>query len=415
LRFEILVGRGLAAAPRHIARGKADRPAAGQFRMSNFKLPPLVCVFLLWGTAATAQPLPAGQVIERVATLADPAQTYALYLPTSYTSERIWPILIGFHPGARGRAIVDAYREAAERHGFIVAGSNVSRNGPFEASWQAARTMLQDIGQRLPADARRVYLTGHSGGARLALQIALANAQIAGVIASSAGFPDSTPRSSVSFPIFGTAGTEDFNHVEMRLLDRALKTSHRLAVFEGGHVLPPPDVAMQALDWLDLQAMASGRLPRDASRIGAAWADAERAAAEAGETARAVHLLRGMAVDFKDLHDIKAVEARASALARQPAVKRALDDEREGDERERRMMEDIGRLRTDVGDASMRAAALKALETRLSALKTEADAPVASAERARARRILRATAADARAAGEGDAEYRALIRRYAAP
>ena len=42
----------------------------------------------------------------------------------------------------------------------------------------------------------------------IALQVALLGKNnIAGVIASSAGYPDSEPRRSLSFPIFSTAGT----------------------------------------------------------------------------------------------------------------------------------------------------------------------------------------------------------------
>ena len=59
------------------------------------------------------------------------------------------------------------------------------------------------------------------------------------MIASSAGFPDAEPRRSVKFAVFATAGTDDFNYLEMRRLDAALTSPHYLAVFEGGHALPP--------------------------------------------------------------------------------------------------------------------------------------------------------------------------------
>ena len=115
---------------------------------------------LLSAGAAAAQDLPRGQVLETVATRDDATQSYALYLPSAYTTDRTWPILIGFHPGARGRAIVDTYREVAERYGFIVVGSNNSRNGPWDVSVRAANAMFQDIGQRFAVDGRRIYLTG---------------------------------------------------------------------------------------------------------------------------------------------------------------------------------------------------------------------------------------------------------------
>jgi hypothetical protein len=73
-------------------------------------------------------PLVAGQVIERVLCAGSPGQSYALYLPSNYTPSRRWPILYAFDPGARGRIPVALYKDAAEKYGYIVAGSNNSQN-----------------------------------------------------------------------------------------------------------------------------------------------------------------------------------------------------------------------------------------------------------------------------------------------
>src|SRR6185503_18066165 len=125
------------------------------------------------------------------------------YLPTTYSPERPGSVLMGFHPGARGRAIVETYQAAAEQYGYMVAGSNNSRNGSWEVSIAAVRAMSGDLARRFSIDASRVYLTGHSGGARVALEVARTSGVIAGVIASSAGFADSRPRASVPFAVFG--------------------------------------------------------------------------------------------------------------------------------------------------------------------------------------------------------------------
>jgi len=76
-----------------------------------------------------AQDLPRGQIVDEVACAGDPAQSYALYLPSNYTRDRAWSLLVAFHPVARGRAMVETCRAAAEKYGYIVAGSNTSRNG----------------------------------------------------------------------------------------------------------------------------------------------------------------------------------------------------------------------------------------------------------------------------------------------
>src|SRR5438552_19063954 len=95
------------------------------------------------------------------------------------------------------------------------------------------------------------------------MHVALTNNQIAVVIASSADYPDSKPRKSVPFAIFATAGTKDFNYLELRKLDRALKSPHHLAIFEGGHGWLSSDLAVEAIEWMEIQAMKSGRQQKD--------------------------------------------------------------------------------------------------------------------------------------------------------
>jgi poly(3-hydroxybutyrate) depolymerase len=150
--------------------------------------------------SVSAQPeLPHGAVIERVECMGDATQTYALYVPSGYSSARRWTVLLAFDPAARGRVMVEKYRAAAEQYGVVVAASNNSRNGPVAISNAAAQAMIRDVSLRFSVDPQRLYLTGLSGGARVAMGIALGGNNIAGVIASSAGFPDSQPRGRVDF------------------------------------------------------------------------------------------------------------------------------------------------------------------------------------------------------------------------
>src|SRR5258706_6568215 len=104
-----------------------------------------------------AQEMPRGQIVDEVRCAADPSQSYALYVPSNYSPDRPWSLLVGFHPAARGRAIVETYRAAAEQYGFIVAASNNSRNGPWQGSAARAQAMSADLGQRLSIDPKRVY------------------------------------------------------------------------------------------------------------------------------------------------------------------------------------------------------------------------------------------------------------------
>ena len=72
--------------------------------------------------------LPRGTVVDKVACQANPAESYALFLPSNYSADKKWPILYAFDPGARGKIPVTLFKDAAEQYGYIVVGSNNSRN-----------------------------------------------------------------------------------------------------------------------------------------------------------------------------------------------------------------------------------------------------------------------------------------------
>jgi len=345
---------------------------------------------LAWGIAgARAQDLPRGIIVDEVKCAADAAQSYALYLPSNYSTDRSWPLLMAFHPAARGRAMVEKYQAAAEQYGYIVAGSNTSRNGSWAIADASVRAMSFDLGQRFPIDASRLYLTGMSGGARVALLVALGNQNIAGVIASSAGYPDSKPRASVPFALFGTAGTEDFNFIEMRQLDRKLTSPHYLAVFDGGHTLPPDSVALEAIEWMELQAMKSGRRTRDDALVARLFEKRQQLVSSAPGAAAALHRLETLAEDFKGLRDVSAETARARELSAQPEVRKALARERADDDAEIRRLRDIFDLEAGLRDEERRAVSLGRLRDQLTRLARAAEASTESPERSQARRVLR--------------------------
>ena len=63
--------------------------------------------------------------------------------------------------------------------------------------------------------------------------------------------------------MFGSAGTEDFNYHEMRLVDRLMTSPHRVEFFQGGHTWPPVTLATSGVEWMEIQAMKAGLRSRD--------------------------------------------------------------------------------------------------------------------------------------------------------
>ena len=264
-----------------------------------------------------------------------PEQSYALYLPSTYSPDRKWPVVFAFDPAARGRVPVELMKDAAERHGFIVLGSNNSQNGAWKPEVDAADAMLQDAQERFSVDLKRIYFAGFSGGARVASQLAQLCKCSAGALLSGAGFSrNSSPQRDTPFPVFSAVGNVDFNYSELIPLQDKLEQAgypHWLRVFDGVHEWAPAPVMEEAFAWFRMQAIRANREPRDDTFVGmelkTGVAIAEKQSAN-GELLSAWRQYKQIAEAYDGIIDVSPYKAKAEELGRQKAVQEALKHER---------------------------------------------------------------------------------------
>jgi dienelactone hydrolase len=259
----------------------------------------------------------------------DPAHSYALYLPSDYSPERRWPIVYAFDPAARGRLPVSLLQAAAEELGYIVAGSHNARNGPTERLQQAADILWRDTHARFAIDDNRVYVAGFSGTARFASFLALRCNCTAGVIAFGAGLlTQNVPAPQAPFAFFAAVGELDFNYPEVMQLRPQLEQwnlPYRLVSFPGSHDWAPPDVWHEALAWMELQGMRSGRIERNPEFISQAYANGLEAARqlEAADPEAAYEEYVALARDFAGLADTSAAAEALPRLEANPELAQA--------------------------------------------------------------------------------------------
>jgi dienelactone hydrolase len=321
--------------------------------------PTLLCLLLLIisvnansrqspGPNSAPQDLQAGAVTPKVVCAAQPEQSYALYLPSYYTREKRWPIVYAFDPGARGKMPVELMKDAAERYGYIVAGSNNSQNGPWKAEAEAAQAMFQDTHARLTIDNKRAYLAGLSGGARFVSALAQRCNCAAGVLMSGAGFaPGSPPAPGGTFSIFSTVGVYDFNYGEIVELNTELETLHYphvLRRFDGIHEWAPVSVMDEALAWFRLLEMKSGSSERDDAFVKDQVAEAEKRAKTlelSGDIYGSWQEYRQAAATFQGLGEYPGFGEHAAALQKEKAARDGAKREQQDFEEQSRLMADI--------------------------------------------------------------------------
>jgi dienelactone hydrolase len=297
----------------------------------------IVCI-VFFSLAASAQsqkndalPIP-GRIADVICS-ADSTQSYALYLPSKYTVDKRWPMIYFFDPGGRGRRPVEMYKELAEAYGFIFAGSNNSRNFSDGQS-QAVNAIWNDTHAHLVLDERRVYVSGFSGGARVAGAMALnSSGQIAAVIAHGAGYPNTRGEGSDKLLYYFAVGNRDFNWPEVITDSHEREKQglpYRLRQYNGTHQWAPPKVMDDAIQWITLKAMQSAVIPPDPKFVDQQFQRMENEAEDAAarnDVSATYEAYRSLTSDFAGLKNTSTASAKMSALKQSAALKSALKDE----------------------------------------------------------------------------------------
>lgn len=202
---------------------------------------------------------------------ADTALNYALFLPPDYNKEKSCPLLILFDSHGDGLLPVNLFSAEAAKSGFIIAGSNNSKNGmPIEKTTAIYRAMLTDLTNRFNIEKKAIYLCGFSGGSRVAGAAAITDGGIAGVVGCGAGLPNTSQKPVNAFSYLAVVGNQDFNFTEMLQLDESLEQAgyqHQLLVFDGIHQWPPKELIPDIFTWLRFDAMRQKAIPDDRTEI----------------------------------------------------------------------------------------------------------------------------------------------------
>ncbi len=283
-----------------------------------------------------------GKVHPNVVCLGDPEQSFALYLPRTYHPGGEWPVLFLFDPGARGWIPVKGFRDAAEKFGWILVGSNNSRNGPWEPTARACWVVWNEARKRFSVDESRVYAGGFSGGSRVASFFSrVVNHPLSGIIGCGAGLSDPLKAADVAPAAYlGLVGVFDFNYGEMKGLKEALDKAgieNRLIIFDGGHDWPPQELCSEALAWMEVVSMKRGLRERVDALIDEVFSgETEKAEIleKSGKYFRAAERLKDVRALAAGLKDMPGLAAWIEGLEKNRDYVRFVKDERRRDKRE---------------------------------------------------------------------------------
>ncbi|MBL4658350.1 MAG: hypothetical protein JKX73_10140 [Flavobacteriales bacterium] len=195
-----------------------------------------------------------GKILDPLSVDGRALESYALYLPESYFTGYTWPTIILLDPQGNGKKPVKLYKELADAFGFILIGSNFSRNGkPINDVLAHIKALKHDLPDGIKIDQFRIFTVGFSGGARVAVADAMTNGDVAGVVGCGAGFPQLKTDVELAFNYLAMVGKQDFNYSEFVVLDKELSnrgSTHLLLEYGGKHEWPGPAQMVEAFKWM---------------------------------------------------------------------------------------------------------------------------------------------------------------------
>jgi dienelactone hydrolase len=290
---------------------------------------------------------PTSEIIDSVTCARDGSQSYALYLPSNYTPEKNWPILLALDPGAHGGMPLRVFRRAAEEYGYILVGSNNSKNGPMDVAIHALVEMWEDARKRFSIDRDRVYAVGFSGGVRVAGKFAQVSGEVAAVIGCGAGFDIEDSKAKIPFAFVGVCGNQDMNYMWLQTLNAKLlekKASSRVVLFEGEHRWPPVMICRQAIQWVELASYRRGRRPLDEMLVEELFQSERSRAAElekAGNFFQSYLVQLDLRSDFEGIHSLDEVKSSIKELVGTERLRNSWKKAQELEQEESRYLKEI--------------------------------------------------------------------------
>ncbi len=236
--------------------------------LANILIITTVTLFLLPGRTDGSGDVPRGIVVDTLACLEHPEQTYSLYLPVSAGDSH--PLLVFLEPGARGKLPVGLYKGLAEHYGFILACSNNGRNGPIHLYRDALDATIPDVIRRFNPDTSRLVVCGFSGGGRYA-PVYSRERLGAAVIACGAGASPLGGPEQLDLPFYtGIYGRMDMNYLEATETVRIARergTPAWMVIFEGRHDWPDSVAMDRALGQVLVHWHNTGKMKLDSLEL----------------------------------------------------------------------------------------------------------------------------------------------------
>lgn len=192
--------------------------------------------------------------------------SYEVYVPRRRNAVEKLPLLVIIDAHGNGKYALNKFKQGAIGYPVVLVASNLIKNG-FAGYEEAIRTLIADVRQKYPVD-KTVFLSGFSGGARMALGFGISN-QLNGLILCGA-LANSDQIKALRCPVISISGMDDFNFMETAqyLFQEQLTPGNlKIELTNASHSWPDSMMLSNALGFLCLSNQVSAKFTPTDSQV----------------------------------------------------------------------------------------------------------------------------------------------------
>jgi hypothetical protein len=175
--------------------------------------------------------------------------SYALYIPSHDSTCSSLPLLIVLDPHGSGSSVINRFKPLSEKFKIIIAASNLIKNNYPDFN-QSILNLVQDVKNKYGAG-NTLYISGFSGGARMAIAYAQSN-KTDGIMACGA-LAQKDELIKCNTTIYSIMGMSDFNFPEIAQFIFAPETKPKnlsLEIAGEIHEWPDSSVLLRGIGYL---------------------------------------------------------------------------------------------------------------------------------------------------------------------
>jgi hypothetical protein len=233
----------------------------------------LVFLSVICSMSASAQKitLKKGEIIENLPVNDSLSSTFSLFLPSNFTTDRQWPLLVVFDMEGKERQALSMFLISAEKEGYVLAAPKVLDSVSITNNMVTTLGTIESVVGMLPIKNERIYTAGTASGGRFASLTPTFIKGIKGVMTISASLANTELLSSrQSFHFIGMVNRSNYNYptllADEKLLD-TYKFPNHILLFDGSNEWPTNDYLSKGMQLFTLQAMGRKWIPKDSAYI----------------------------------------------------------------------------------------------------------------------------------------------------